>query len=205
MRRLNGVLLLYLSLFAPIVLAEGGGLNINYKNINIRLEFNDNIKEDRVTGMQYIREPSGFLYDLIYLMQNNRPSLDNIKQDIYIEADNLNKSLSIYLKNQPQGYILDSSNVEHFSKNQLLNGICQSLKLNPCATDINNSGTYIYFNKKNTISNTANLIEFGCFPCANKRNYTLTPPTHKANSLKINDVEKLKINRDTITRYFTKL
>ncbi len=199
-------LLFCLNLWSSLVFAEGGGLNISYNNINIRVEFNDNIDKDNVTGMEYIREPAGLLYDLIYLLQNNKQELNDIKQDVFVEADNLNKSLSIYLKYKPQGYVLDSSDVSHFDKEKLLKGICQSLKVSDCIADINNTGTYLFYNESGMTIDTADLVEFGCFPCENKKNYTLT--YKKAETTGLNNSEpckKLKITRKTIGKYFKKI
>ena len=206
MKNLFVFLLLYFTLWSSSVLAEGGGFNVNYRDINIRVEFNDNIKNDHVSGMTYIREPSGLFYDVIYLIQTNRQFLEHIKQDVFVDADNLNNSLSIYLKYEPKGYILDESNVMHFEKTKLISGICRSLQLLNCVIDGNNKGTYLFYNKVDMSSDDADLVEFGCFPCANKKNYTLTHiGSNLEDSKNSANCNKIEINRNTIGKYFQKL
>ena len=94
--------LLLLFSLPSLAFSEGSGLNVNLNQLDLRLEFNDNVMKDRITGMEYIREPSGLLFDLISLIQSNKNIVSNVDQDIYIDADNVNKSLSIYLRKEHQ-------------------------------------------------------------------------------------------------------
>jgi len=192
-------------LSATIAHAEGGGLRINYNKFNLYLEFNDNVPEegDKVTGMEYIREPSGILYDLISLIQANKDIIAKSDQEIYINTDNLNRSIWLMQDKPVSMWVLKLYNLKHFDSEMLLNNICKTLKIKNCQPP---ETTYLYVSDIPLKSKNSDLIEFGCFPCSNKQNYTLTDrftPT-KPDAKKPN-FSKVAITRKTINRYFQKL
>jgi len=185
--------------------SEGSGLNINFNKLDLRLEFNDNGMKDQIMGMEYIREPSGLLFDLISLIQSNRKHISNIDQEIYINADNINKSLSIYLKKQPEGFIYNKK-ITHLDKKELLNGICKALKISSCKTPSKDSETYFYRSNLYLSNSTTDLIEFGCFPCTNDLIYSLSKRYTSNNpNAQQPTFTKETVNRQTIYHYFNKI
>ena len=95
---------------------------------NLYLEFNDNVPEegDEVTGMGYIREPSGILYDLISLIQANQQLISISRQDIYVMTDNIGRMIIIFEKQQgdkDSNIVLDMEDLKHFDSKILLSNI----------------------------------------------------------------------------------
>ena len=198
-------LLLFFAL-PSLAFSEGSGLNVNLNQLDLRLEFNDNVMKDRITGMEYIREPSGLLFDLISLIQSNKNIVSNVDQEIYIDADNVNKSLSIYLRKNPKGYIVDENKITHIDKKILINGICKALTISNCEIPTKDSQTYFYRSNLNLSKRRTDLIEFGCFPCTNDRIYTLTERfTSKQPNVQKPTFTKVTVNRQTIYHYFNKI
>lgn len=185
--------------------AEGGGLNINLNNFNMRLEFNDNIKNDNITGMQYIREPSGLLFDLVSIIQNNSELVSKFNKDIFIEADNYNQMLTIYEQSPEDKVLLNLKNIKHLDSGILVENICKILLIKDCKPNKYNS-THFFISNLIISKNNSDLIDFGCFPCRNNRRFTLTDrftPTEP--NQQPPKFTKVTVDRQTIYHYFNKL
>jgi len=191
---------------SSLTLAEGSGLNLNLGQFDIRVEFNDNVSEDEITGMEYVREPSGLLFDLISLIQSNQERVSNVNQQIYVDADNLNKSFSVYLYKPPEGYAVKKYNISHLDKNLLFQSVCKALKINDCKIPEKDAQTYFYISSLLLSKKRTDLIEFGCFPCNNDLIYSLTKRyTSSEPNVQKPRFTKLTVNRQTIYHYFNKI
>jgi len=195
--------------------AEGGGLRLTYYKLHIYAEFNDNLraKDDRITGMGYIREPSGLLFDLIQIIQSNRTALRKIDKDIFVSVGNNNKYLRIYQQTEPSYRVLKLNKIKHLDKKVLLAALCKELGVKTCRPETAKE-TWFYTSNFNLSSSETDQIEFGCFPCDNHaNNYALTtrfepsrgPNTPLAHKLAKPEFEKVTVNRQTIYHYFNKL
>lgn len=204
--RLRIILLFFVLGFHQTAISEGGGLNISLNNIDLRLEFNDNADIDNITGMEYIRQPSGALFDLISLFQKNKEKISSLNQEIFIETDNYNKMLSIYLRKKPKGYLVDLRNITHIDKNIIINGVCKALNIRDCKTPDKSTTINLFISNSDLSNKSSDLIEFGCFPCRNDRSialsdrYTPAKPNPYPPAFK-----KVAVNRQTIYHYFNKL
>jgi len=194
--------------------AEGGGLRLTYHKLLIYVEFNDNLraKDDKITGMEYIREPSGLLFDLIQIIQTNRTKLVNVDKDIYVSVGNNDKGLWIYQQIEPSYRILELNKTKHLDKKILLTALCKDLGVKNCQPETAKE-TWFYTSNFNLPFRGTDRVEFGCFPCDNANNYALTtrfepsrgPNTPLAHKLAKPEFEKVTVNRQTIYHYFNKL
>lgn len=191
-------------LSSSIVHAEGAGLQVNYNNVKIRIIYNDNVN-DKITGVEYIRQPSGALFDVIYLLQKNSQAIIKLKKDIQVNVDNYGGHLSVYQEMEPTSVLLRKNNFKHLDNKSLLSAVCKGLNIKDCSID-NNSTIDLYLSDSYVTSSDTDLIDFGCFPCRNNKTITLTdrytpaktnpyPPKFK----------KVTVNRQTIYHYFNKL
>lgn len=192
--------------FHSAAFGEGGGLNLTLNHIELRLEYNDNTEVDNISGMKYIREPSGALFDLISIFQKNRTEISPISQHIHIDTDNYNKALSIYLRKKPKGYLVDLRNISKIDKNIIISGVCKALKISNCKVPDKKDTINLFISNSHLSNKSSDLIEFGCFPCRNDRSIALSnryepekpnpyPPAFK----------KVTVNKETIYHYFNKL
>ena len=74
--------------------AEGAGIRLNYGELDIYVYYNDNA-HDKITGVDYIRKPSGLLFDLIKVIQGNKETLLNKKNSITVDIGNYNGYIMI--------------------------------------------------------------------------------------------------------------
>ncbi|MDH5178735.1 MAG: hypothetical protein OEZ39_15050 [Gammaproteobacteria bacterium] len=187
------------------VFAEGGGFRFNYNKFNLYLEFNDNVPEkgDEVTGMGYIRDPSGFFYDLISLIQANQETISRSKQHIYIRTDNLNQAIWLKQQEPVSKWFLKLYNLKHFDDKLLLQSTCKALNIKDCTPP---DSTYIYVSDIPLDNHKVDLIEFGCFPCSNELRFTLTDRCSSGDtSARKPTFKKVMVTRKTIQQYFQKL
>ena len=184
--------------------AEGAGLHVTNKNIKISIRYNDNV-EDKITGVNYIREASGALFDVTYLLQQHNSSTSTLKKNITIKINNDSGRLRAYQKEEPSSALMRLNKIKHLKKDDLLFAICKGLSIQHCTID--NDATIDLFISNSHLSNkSSDLIEFGCFPCRNNRSVALSdrytpekpnpyPPAFK----------KVTVNKETIYHYFNKL
>jgi len=187
------------------VYAEGAGIRINYNKLKIHVEYNDNAF-DKITGVEYIREPSGLLFDLIKIIQENSTIADQSNRNISVSIDNYGGSLWIYQETKPSYVALHEKNIKHLDKKLLLTTFCKILSIENCNTGDKKSQTWFYISDSNVSSDSADLIEFGCFPCNNIINYTLTPRFQSSDpNVPTPKFKKVTVDRQTIYHYFNNL
>lgn len=190
---------------SPTTYAEGGGFRFAYNDFTLYLEFNDNVPEegDEVTGMGYIREPSGFFYDLLSLIQANQKIISKSKQYIYINPDNINQTIWIKQQEPVEKWILELDKLKHFDSRVLLENTCKALNIKKCVPP---ESTHIYVSDIPLAKHKVDLVEFGCFPCNNDLLYTFTDDCSTTSSdVKKPKFKKITITRKTINKYFRKL
>jgi len=200
--------LLLWCIFVMPAYGEGGGLRLTYHKLRIHVEFNDNLraKDDQITGMGYIREPSGLLYDLIQIIQANHTALQNIDKNIHVSVGNNDKSLSIFQRTEPSHFVLELDKIKHLDKKILLAALCKELGVKNCHPKTAKE-TWFYRSDINLSIRETDQIEFGCFPCDNAENYALTTRFQPGNRSQARKpiFEKITVNRQTIYHYFNKL
>jgi len=189
---------------APVVHGEGAGLQVTYNNVKISILYNDNVN-DKISGVEYIRQPSDALFDVIYILQKNSKAIEKLKKDIQVSVDNYGGHLSVYQEVKPTSVLLRKNNFKHLDNKSLLAAICKGLNIKNCS--INKDATVdVYLSDSYVSSSNTDLIDFGCFPCRNNKTITLTDrytPT-KPNKYPPK-FKKVTVNRQTIYHYFNKL
>jgi len=193
---------------ASLAHAEGGGLRLTYHKLHIHVEFNDNLraKDDKITGMEYIREPSGLLFDLIQIIQANRVALLKIDKDVYVSVGNESKNLWILQQTEPSYIAFELSKIKHLDRKILLTALCKELGVKICQPETAKE-TWFYTSNINLPIRETDRVEFGCFPCDNAENYALTTrfqPGKRPQARKP-IFKKITVNRQTIYHYFNKL
>jgi len=201
-------IILFILLFTSFqsnVYAEGSGIRINYNKLKIYVEYNDNAY-DTITGMNYVREPSKLLFDLLTLIQKNKKALSDSKLDIFVSVGNNNNYLLISQRKPSYKKHLLLENIKHLDKKILLTTLCKVLSIENCNTGDKKSKTWFYISDSNVSGKSADLIEFGCFPCNNIINYTLTPRFQSSDpNVPTPKFKKVTVDRQTIYHYFNKL
>jgi hypothetical protein len=200
------LLTLFLSTaFANNALAEGAGLNINLSNFDLRVEYNDNVT-DEISGMEYIRNPDGLLFDLIVLIQTNKDFLFKSNKRIRAEIDSYNRYILISIQEPEYKEVLHLENIESLDKNSLLKGLCEASGIAACDCKEKFDATYIYRSNMPLNKASADLIEFGVFPGNNKRIYALTSNWKSASPKSKHPMfTKIDIVRQSIYGYFDAL
>lgn len=205
MTKLSIVFLALISFFVTKNLyAEGAGLHINNKNVKISIRYNDNV-EDKITGVNYIREASGALFDVTYLLQQHNSSISTLKKNITIKINNDSGRLRAYQKEEPSSVLLKLNEIKHLKKDDLLSAVCKGLSIEHCTID-NNATIDLFISNSHLSNKSSDLIEFGCFPCRNDRSialsdrYTPAKPNPYPPAFK-----KVTVNKKSIYHYFNKL
>jgi len=190
--------------FISIVHAEGAGLQINYNNVKVSIIYNDNV-EDKITGVEYVRQPSGALFDVIYLLQKNSASIVTLNKDIQVNIDNYGGNLSVYQEVKPTSILLKKNNFKNLDYKELLSAICSGLKIKDCSIK-DNATVDLYLSDSYMSNSHSDLIDYGCFPCRNNKTITLTnrymPAKPNAYPPKF---KKVTVNKQTIYHYFNNL
>lgn len=198
------VIFFLLCLFPTVGITGGSGIRMNFENFTIYAHYNDHA-DDKITGVDYIRNPDGLLFDLIKLIQDNQSIIKKSNKKISIDIGNHNKYLFITQNNPVRKEIVDIRNINHLDKKLIMNTLCKSLTNKECNYN-QNSNIYIYLSTLLLSSSSSDLIQFGCFPCKNDRSISLSDrfvrdqPNEQTPKFK-----KTLINRQTIYHYFNKL
>lgn len=200
-------ILVFLSGFfvSAAVYAEVPGININYNEFNLRIEFNDNA-EDRITGMEYVREPSGMLFDMVYLIQSNAKRAAKLESDLLVKLGN-NAGSVLINRNKPEyRRIKYEKNLKKLDADMLYRVICREITGKECVRPAKNATTWFYVSDTLLMPVETDLIDFGCLPCENIKRYTLTKrfDPAKENSYPPR-FKKVTVDRVSIYHYFNKL
>ena len=191
----------YILLFSNVSLAEGAGISLSYLGTKIDVRYNDNVN-DKLTGVEYIREPSGALFDLIYLLQHSN-ILDKPKT-IEVEIDNYGGSLWIYKSKPNKTVLLDIGNLNALSKQEITKTLCKELGSSKCIPD-KNATIDLYLSNLYLARKKSDLIEFGCFPCRNDTTIALTDIYKDTTEENMPKFKKVSVNKTTIYKYFNVL
>ncbi len=184
--------------------AEGAGIRLNYGELVIYAYYNDNA-HDKITGVDYIRKPSGLLFDLIKIIQDNKETLLNNKNSINIDIGNHNGYIMVEQEKPVYKTLVDFKKIKHLDNKSVLNTICQNL-LNKTCTPHKDDKINLYLSTLILSAKSSDVIEFGCFPCSNDKNTGLTnrfKAQHKNEFPP--EFKKVEVTRQTISRYFEKL
>lgn len=205
MKKIILILALYSNfIFAGSASAEGAGLKINLNSTKISIIYNDNV-EDKIVGMDYIRDPSELLFELIYLLNKNKKNILKFKKNIKISIDNDKGDIWVYQKENPSKVLLDIRNSKKIDGEILIKSICKGLDINKCKIE-KNVKTSIYLTDIAVTAQQSDLIEFGCFPCKNNRTITLTERYENNSSRgRVPKFKKVVISKKTICKYFNKI
>lgn len=205
MKKFIFILLITINLItSSIVYAEGAGLQVNYNNVEVSITYNDNVN-DKITGVEYIREPSGALFDVIHLLQKNYKTTLTSNKNLKVNIDNHGGSLWVYQKEKPSTVVLDISNLKNLDNKIMLTAICKGLNLKGCSVT-NNATVDLYLSDSYVSSTDTDLVDFGCFPCRNNKTITITDRYTPAKPNKYPPkFKKVTVNRQTIYHYFNKL
>ena len=190
--------------FSLTIHAEGAGLKVNYNNVKISIVYNDNV-EDNITGVEYIRHPSGALFDVVYLLQKNSRIISKLNKDIQVNVDNFGGNLSVYQEVKPTSVLLRKNNFKNLDKKALLLAICSGLNIKDCSVK-DNATVDLYLSDSFMSHSNSDLIDYGCFPCRNNKTITLTDRyTPTKSNVYPPKFRKVSVNRQTIYHYFNYL
>lgn len=183
--------------------AEGAGLRANVKGFELYIQYNDNGR-DRISGMDYVRNPGGLLFDVISLLQANANQISKTGAEYVIEIGNINKYISINKNKPTEETIFYIEKIETLDQTLFKNELCKVITGKKC-NKIPEQVT-LYISDQKLYSDLSDLIEFGCFPCSNKRTIAISDRFISSDKVATPPkFDKTMVTRKTIGRYFKRL
>jgi len=183
--------------------SSASGLELNADKFRIKITYNDAAEVGE--KLEYLRVPSGLLFDLIYVLQNNFSEFSQIDSSFWFDISTENNAINVlkYNATTQEFDLLSSNKYPVIGEVEIRTQICNTVGLDNCLNLFPSSSDAVYlfeFDDSVSLINES-IVLFGAFP-SEQMDVRFALNKGKADCKKL---EIHRITKDDISQYFKPL